>query len=123
LLCFLTGATYLQSSGAEAECIAFMRSQLGADNAFRTYKFAAEVAASAGMQAAAEEYIQAIFGPVLRLFSRTGSSSLSVKEFLGTAREEWESVVSADVQVCEELLCYALVGWIEHDLDARQDDN
>jgi hypothetical protein len=27
------------------------------------------------------------------------------------------------VQVCEELLCYALVGWIEHDLDARQDDN
>ena len=95
-----------------------MTGQLSRENAFRTYKFAAGVAASAGLQNAAQLFIETTFHPVLNLFVDMGGSTL--KEFLAATKGRWESVLSADVPVCEELLFYALLGWIEHDLEKRQ---
>ncbi len=117
-----SGATYLQSSRAEAECIAYMTAHLGRENSFRTLKFATEVAASSGMRSAAQAYIERTFSPVLAIFSRSegGGNSSPLQEFLTVSGDRWREVLSADIQVCEDLLFYALLGWIEHNVDTRR---
>jgi hypothetical protein len=116
----ITGATYLQSSRAEAECVSFMTLQLCRENAFRIHKFAAEIAASDAMRNAAETFIQCTFGPVLALVCRQKKNGrYQLADFLAAPTDRWRRVLSDNVQVGEDLLFYALLGWIEHDIDAR----
>jgi hypothetical protein len=117
----ITGATYLQSSRAEAECVSFMTLQLCRENAFRIHKFSAEVAASDAMRNAAETFIQCTFGPVLALvcLQTKKDGRYQLTDFLAALTDGWRRVLSDNVQVGEDLLFYALLGWIEHDIDAR----
>ena len=123
---FALGATYLQSTQAESECVAFFSSQLCRENVFRIHKFAAEVAASAAMCHAAKAFIQQSFSPVLALFkdSLSGGDSEDAEspmaEFLAATAEMWRRLLSQNLQIGEQLLFYALLGWLEHDVDTRQ---
>lgn len=132
----LQGATYLQSSRAEAECVAYMTGQLGRENAFPTLHFADQVAASTDMRAAAHTFIERTFAPVLLLFSRNGSRSGGggvasgaaagkgmLASLLAATAEQWRNLLNDNLQVSEELLFYALLGWIEHTEDARKNES
>jgi hypothetical protein len=97
-----------------------MTLQLCRENAFRIHKFAAEVAASDAMRNAAETFIQGTFGPVLALVCRQKKDGrYQLADFLAAPTDGWRRVLSDNAQVGEDLLFYALLGWIEHDIDAR----
>jgi hypothetical protein len=97
-----------------------MTLRLCRENVFRIHKFAAEVAASDAMRSAAKTFIQCTFGPVLALVCREKKDGrYQLADFLAAPTDGWRRVLSDNVQVGEELLFYALLGWIEHDIDAR----
>ncbi len=101
--------------------MSFITLRLCRENVFRIHKFAAEVAASDAMRNAAETFIQCTFGPVLAIVGRQTKKDgrYQLADFLAAPTDGWHRVLSDNVQVSEELLFYALLGWIEHDFDAR----
>ena len=88
----LQAALFLQCARAEAAAIAFISERLGRENVFRLHSLGLDLGCER-LAAAARQYIEKVFGPVLRRFGGR------LEELLMAGQEQMELLLNSDIQV------------------------
>jgi len=106
----LQGCVFLQCNKAEEESVNFVSIHIGRDNVFNTYFFAQSIG-SRSLVNTSKFYLEKVYSQILHHFSSNGR----VLPFLESSFSKVEKLLYSDFQCGEELLFYAVVGWMESD--------
>eukprot|EP00092_Neocalanus_flemingeri_P032626 GFUD01035487.1.p1 GENE.GFUD01035487.1~~GFUD01035487.1.p1 ORF type:complete len:578 (+),score=160.67 GFUD01035487.1:46-1779(+) len=106
----LQACLFLQCGRSEEESVNFVSQHLGRDNVFNTYFFAKSIG-SRRLVNTTKFYIEKVFSQILHYFSNCGK----LEPFLAKSHQKLHQLLDSDFQCGEELLFYAVVGWVESD--------
>ena len=97
--------------------MAFASERLARDNAFKLYNLARNLGC-ARLAEKSKFFIEKCFASFLFHFSRTGS----MDAFVSASQERLSEVLGGDLQISEDLLLLAMLGWVElNDLSKKSD--
>eukprot|EP00090_Calanus_glacialis_P017543 TRINITY_DN27284_c0_g1_i1.p1 TRINITY_DN27284_c0_g1~~TRINITY_DN27284_c0_g1_i1.p1 ORF type:complete len:579 (-),score=171.49 TRINITY_DN27284_c0_g1_i1:69-1805(-) len=108
--CILQACLFLQCDKAEEESVTFVSQHLGRDNVFNTYFFATSIG-SRRLVNVCKFYIEKVFGQILQIFSSCGK----IEPFLASSFQKVDQLLNSDFQCGEELMFFAVMGWVESD--------
>jgi len=104
----LHASLFLQCQAVEDLAVAFISERLARDNAFKLYNLGRNLGCT-DLVEKSKFFIEKCFAALLIHFSRAGSTDA----FLNTSIERLCEVLGGDLQISEDLLLLALLGWIE----------
>ena len=104
----LSASIFLQSKSVEDLAVSFISEHLARDNAFKLYYLGRSLGCQ-GLIETSKLFMEKCFSSFLVHLSRDGM----VESFLGASEENLIEVLGKDLQVSEDLLVLALLGWFE----------
>ena len=104
----LHASLFLQCESVEDLAVAFISERLARDNAFKLYNLARNLGCVRLVEKS-KFFIEKCFAAFLIHFSRAGG----MDDFASASVERLGEVLGADLQISEDLLLLALLGWIE----------
>jgi len=110
----LQACIFLQCYKAEEAAVTFISQRLGRDNVFNTYFFAVSIG-SRRLKTVCKFYIEKVFS---QIFHQVCSSD-QVEQFLVSPFSKLDKLMHSDFQSGEELMFYAMLGWVESDQNRK----